>query len=168
MLLWLVLVALVVAGGLLSWRSRRQEARLALDWDMLARAFMLGFDRGGRSIRGKYRLLRVEITAGRSLLGVGPWRTQVEARFEGVVPEGLALGLQRGGRLRGSARQPETLERWLDAHRRRELLPPLLRGEVRVSGHAASVEVPGLLTEPEALRTLLTQLADLARLLSER
>ena len=166
MLFWLVLGALVTAGGLLSWRSRRREARLALAWDTLARAFMLGFDAGSRSIRGKYRLLRLEITARRPLLG--PWRTLVAARYEGVVPEGLALGVTAEGALRASARQPETLARWLDAHRRRELLPPLLRGGVHVSGHTASVEVPGLLTEPEALRTLLAQLADLARLLSER
>ena len=168
MLSWLVLGAVVVATGLLRWRARRDDAHRAVAWDALARALTLGFDTGAGSIRGKYRLLRLEVTAGRALLGAGPWRTQVSARYEGVVPEGLALGLERGGELRASARQPETLGRWLDAHRRRELLPPLLRGGVRVSGHVASVEVPGLLTEPEALRTLLAQLADLARLLSER
>ena len=168
MLFWLVLGALVVSAGLLWWRSRREDARRVLAWDALARAFMLGFDAGSRSIRGEYRLLRLEITAGRALLGVGPWRTQISARYEGVIPEGLALGLRGAGGLRASARQPETLERWLDAHRRRELLPALLQGGVQVSGHTATMRTRGLLTDPEALRTMLGQLAELAKLLSLR
>ena len=90
------------------------------------------------------------------------------ARYEGVIPEGLLLGLEPSGGLRASARQPETLQRWLDAHRRRELLPGLLQGGVHVSGHTTRVEAPGLLTDPEALRTLLGQLAELAKLLSLR
>jgi hypothetical protein len=48
------------------------------------------------------------------------------------------------------------------------LLPDLLTGGVHVFGHTARVEVPGLLTDPEALRTLLGRLAELARLLSLR
>ena len=168
MLLWLVLAGLTVAAGLLWWRSRREDARRTVVWDALARDFMLGFDAGSRSIRGKYRLLRVEITAGRTVLGLGPWWTHVSARYEGVVPEGLLLGLDREGGLRASARTPETLGRWLDAHRRRELLPPLLQGGVHVSGHTAAADTPGLLTDPEALRTLLGQLAELAKLLSLR
>jgi len=137
-------------------------------WDALARDFMLGFDRGTRSIRGKYRLLRLEITASRSLLGLGRWRTRTAVRYEGVVPEGLRLGTGLGGELRAWARTPETLARWLDAHRRRELLPTLLQGGVHVSGHTVTVQTPGLLTDAEALRTLLGQLAELAKLLSLR
>jgi hypothetical protein len=168
-LFWLVLGCLAVAAGLFWWRSRRDDARRSVVWDALARDFMLGFDAGSRSIRGKYRLLRLEITASRALLGLGSWVTRISARYEGVVPEGLTLAL--GGSRRGlqaSARTPETLGRWLDAHRRRELLPPLLQGGVHVSGHTATVETPGLLTDPEALRTLLGQLAELAKLLSLR
>jgi len=165
---WLVLGALVLAVGLVWWRSRPDDARRAGAWDTLARAFMLGFDGGSQSIRGKYRLLRLDITARRVLLGVGPWRTQVSARYEGVVPEGLRLALDRRGELRASARTPETLGRWLDAHRRRELLPALLQGGVRVSGHTAAVETPGLLTDPQALRAVLGQLAELAKLLALR
>jgi hypothetical protein len=164
---WLALGVLVLSVALLGWRARRDDARRALAWDALARDFMLGFDPGGRSIRGKYRLLRVEITARRTFPGLGPWRTRVAARYEGVVPEGLTLSA-RGAEVRSAARAPETLARWLDAHRRRELLPPLLQGAVRVSGHTALVETPGLLTDPEALRTLLGQLAELAKLLSLR
>ena len=127
---------------------------------------MLGFDPGDRAIRGKYRLLRLEITARRAL-GLGPLRTRVVARYEGVIPEGLTL-LVRGTELCGAARTPETLARWLDAHRRRELLPSLLSRGVRVSGHTARVELPGLLTDPERLRGVLGQLAELAKLLSLR
>jgi hypothetical protein len=163
---WLALGILVVVVALLWWRVRRDDARRALAWDGLARDFMLGFDPGERAIRGKYRLLRLEITT-RRRLGLGPLRTAVAARYEGVVPEGVALS-SRGGVLRAGARTPETLARWLDAHRRRELLPALLAGGVHVSGHTARVEVPGLLTDPEALRTLLGRLAELARLLSLR
>ncbi len=129
---------------------------------------MLGFDAVSRSIRGKYRLLRLEITARRTLFGLGPWRTQIAARYEGAIPEGLALGLVRNGELRATARTSETLGLWLDAHRRGALLPPLLRGGVHVSGHTLTVGVPGLLTDPEALRTLLGQLAELAKVLSLR
>lgn len=168
MLPWLVLGALAMAAGLLWWRSRREDARRAMEWDALARAFMLGFDAPSRSIRGKYRLLRLEITARRTLLGVGPWRTQITARYEGVVPEALALGLDRGGGLRASARAPQTVERWLDAHRRRELLPALLHGGARVSRHTVTLETPGLLTDPEVLRPWLGQLAELAKVLSLR
>ena len=164
---WLVLGVVAVAAALLLWRWRRDEARRAAVWDGLARDFMLGFDAGSRSIRGKYRLLRLEVTTRRGLLGLGPQWTRVAARYEGVVPEGLLLSAS-GGELRASARTPETLGRWLDAHRRRELLPELLRGGVHVSGHTATAEVPGLLTDPEALRTLLGQLAELAKLLSQR
>jgi hypothetical protein len=163
---WLVLLGGLAVAALLWWRVRRDGARRALAWDALARDFMLGFDPGERAIRGKYRLLRLEITAHRRL-GLGPLRTAVAARYEGVVPEGLALSA-RDGVLRASARTPETLARWLDAHRRRELLTELLAGGVHVSGHTASVEVSGLLTDPEALRTLLARLAELARLLSLR
>ena len=166
MLRWVALGILVLAAALLWWRVRRDDARRAVAWDALARDFMLGFDPGERAIRGRYRLLRLEITA-RRRLGLGPLRTAVVARYEGVVPEGLALSARRGA-LHGSARTPETLARWLDAHRRRELLPALLTGGVHVSGHTAKVEVPGLLTDPEALRTLLGRLAELARLLSLR
>ncbi|HSP18301.1 MAG TPA: hypothetical protein VLQ79_02230 [Myxococcaceae bacterium] len=168
MLFCLVLGGLAVAAGLFLWRSRRGDALRTPVWDTLARDFMLGFDPGTRSIRGKYRLLRLEITARRTVLGLGSWRTHVSARYEGVVPEGLTLGLDRRGDLRASARTPQTLGRWLDAHRRRELLQPLLRGGVHVSGHIATLLLPGLLTDPEALRTLLGQLAELAKLLSLR
>jgi hypothetical protein len=164
---WALLVLLALAGGLLWWRARREHAQQAIDWDALARALSLGFDPGSRSIRGKYRLLRVEITAGRRLLGLGPWRTRVGAEYEGVVPEGLDLAVQARG-LRASARRTEQLDPWLEAHRRRILLPGLLAGGVHVSGHTANVETPGLLTNPEALRTLLGQLAELAKLLSLR
>ena len=166
---WLVLGCLAVGMGALWWRRRREDAQRAVAWDALARGFMLGFDEGSRSIRGKYRLLRLEITASRALFGLGGWVTRVSARYEGVVPEGLTLALEGShGGLRASARTPETLGRWLDAHRRRELLPPLLLGGVHVSGHNATVDTPGLLTDPEALRTLLGQLAELAKLLSLR
>jgi hypothetical protein len=164
--LWLVLLGAVALAGLLRWRARRDEARRTPAWDALARDFMLGFDPGDRAIRGKYRLLRLEITS-RRWIGLGPLRTRVAARYEGVVPEGLAL-TARGGVLHASARTPGTLAGWLDAHGRRELLPGLLASGVHVSGHTAQVEVPGLLTDPEALRTLLGQLAELARLLSLR
>ena len=164
---WLLVLGVFAAAGLLWWRERRDDAHRAAAWDPLARDFMLGFDPGSRSIRGKYRLLRVEITARRTLLGLGPWRTRVAGRYEGVVPEGLALSA-RGNDLWALARTPETLERWLDAHRRRELLPRLLRDGVHVSGHTAWTETPDLLTNPEALRTLLGQLAELAKLLSLR
>ena len=164
---WLLLGVLAVAAALLLWRWRRDEARRAAAWDPLARDFMLGFDAESRSIRGKYRLLRLEITAHRGLLGLGPLETRVAARYEGVVPEGLSL-FASSGELRATARTPEILARWLDAHRRREFLPPLLHGGVHVSGHTATVETPGLLTDPEALRTLLGQLAELAKLLSLR
>jgi len=163
---WLALAVLLLSTALLWWRARRDVTRRARGWDPLARDFMLGFDPGGRSVRGKYRLLRVEMTTHRRL-GLGPLRTRVAARYEGVVPEGIALSAD-GTELSSSARTPETLARWLDAHRRRELLPALLRGGVHVSGHTAAVEVPGLLTDPEALRTLLGQLAELAKLLSLR
>ena len=163
---WVPVALLALAVGLLWWQARRDDARRALAWDSLARAFMLGFDPGDRAIRGKYRLLRLEITA-RRRAGLGRLWTRVSARYEGVVPEGLALSV-RSSELRSSARTPETLARWLDAHRRRELLPALLEGGVRVSGHTATVEMPGLLTDPEALRNLLGQLAELVRLLSLR
>ncbi len=165
---WLVLGVLVITAALLVLRARRDDARRALAWDVLARDFMLGFDAGSGSIRGKYRLLRLEITARRMLLGLGPPRTQLSARYEGVVPEDLQLGLARQGGLQAAARQSDVLDRWLDAHRRRELLPGLLQGGVHVSGHTARVETPGLLTNPEALRALLGQLAELAKLLSLR
>ena len=163
----LLLGVLAVAAALLLWRWRRDQARRTAAWDPLARAFMLGFDAAGRSISGKYRLLRLEITAHRRLLGLGPLETRLTARYEGVVPEGLSL-FASSGELRATARTPEILARWLDAHRRRELLPPLLRGGVHVSGHTARAQKPGLLTDPEALRTLLGQLAELAKLLSMR
>jgi hypothetical protein len=164
---WLALGVLVLSAALLWQRARQDDARRAGAWDPLARDFMLGFDPGSRSIRGKYRLLRVEITAGRTLLGLGSIRTRVAARYEGVVPEALALSAPEG-ELRASARTPDTLERWLDAHHRRELLPGLLRDGVHVSGHTAWKKTPGLLTDPEVLRTLLGQLAELAKLLSLR
>jgi hypothetical protein len=164
---WLLLGVVVVITDLLRWRARRDDAQRELAWDGLARDFMLGFDAASRSIRGKYRLLRVEITAGRRLLGLGPLRTRVSARYEGVVPEGLALSTA-GNELRASARTPDTLAPWLGAHRRRELLPALLHGGVHVFGHTATVDTPGLLTNPDALRTLLGQLAELAKLLSLR
>lgn len=164
---WLLLGLLALAAGLLVRRQRRDDARRQAAWDPLARDFMVAFDAGSRAIRGRYRLLRIEVTARRTLLGLGAWCTRVEARYEGVVPEGLALSA-RGPRLVASARTPETLGRWLDAHRRRELLPALLAGGVHVSGHTASIERPGLLADPEALRTLLGQLAELAKLLSQR
>lgn len=163
---WLVLGILAVVAALLLWRSRRDDTRRGAAWHPLARDFMLGFDPGDRAIRGKYRLLRLEMTSGRPL-GLGRMRTRVSARYEGVVPEGLALFV-RGSELRSSARTPETLARWLDAHRRRELLPGLLQGGVHVSGHTMDVDMPGLLADPEALRTLLGQLAELAKLLSLR
>ena len=166
--LWTVLLGALLAAGLLfRWLARRDDARRTLAWDPLARDFMLAFDPGAQSIRGKYRLLRLELTARRPLPGLGAWRTRVLAGYEGVVPEGLQLEAL-GAELRASARAPEALRAWLDAHRRRELLPALLRGGVHVSGHTARVEVPGLLTDPEALRTLLGQLAELAKLLSRR
>ena len=164
--LWLVLLGGLAVAALLGWRARRDDVRRARAWDALARDFMLGFDPGGRSIRGRYRLLRVEISTQRPL-GLGPLRTRVAARYEGLVPEGLRLSA-RGNELRSSARRPETLTRWLDAHRRRELLPQMLQGGVRVSGHTAAVETRGLLIDPEALRNLLGQLAELAKLLSLR
>src|SRR5262249_8899470 len=117
--------------------------------------------------RGKYRLLRVELTARRTVLGLGPWRTRLSAEFEGVIPEGLLLSPRRTG-LRASARSAEMLAGWLDAHRRRELLPLLLQGGVQVSGHVLAADVPGLLADPEALRSLLGQLAELAKLLALR
>lgn len=166
MRLWWVLAIGLAAIALLWWRERRDDARRARAWDGLARDFMLGFDAGSRSIRGKYRLLRVEVTA-RRRLGLGPLRTRVSARYEGVVPDGLTLSTH-GRDLRSSARSSETLAPWLDAHRRRELLPSLLQHGVHVSGHTVAVDVPGLLTNPEALRTLLGQLAELAKLLSLR
>lgn len=164
--LWLVLLGGVAVVFLLWWRARRDDGRRALAWDALSRSLLLGFDPGDRAIRGKYRLLRLEIMA-RRRFGLGPLRTRVAARYEGVVPEGLALSVG-GSELRSSARTPETLARWLDAHRRRELLPGLLQGGVHVSGHTMAVDIPGLLTDPEALRTLLGQLAELAKLLSLR
>ena len=164
---WLVLGCLAVGMGALWWRRRREDAQRTVAWEALARGFMLGFDEGSRSIRGRYRLLRLEITASRALFGLGSWVTRVSAQYEGVVPEGLALEGSRGG-LRASARTPETLGRWLDAQGRRELLPPLLVGGVHVSGHTLTVDTPGLLADPEALRTLLGQLAELAKLLSLR
>ncbi len=167
MVWWLVTGVVLALVSLALHRRRREDARRLQAWDALARDFMLGFDAGTRSIRGKYRLLRLEITARRGLLGLGPWRTHLAARYEGVVPEGLSLAL-RGSGLQASARTPETLGLWLDAHRRRDTLPSLLHGGVHVSGQTASVERPGLLTDPEALRTLLGQLAELAKLLSQR
>jgi hypothetical protein len=164
--LWWVLVIGFVAAALLWWRERRDDARRARAWDALARDFMLGFDAGSHSIRGRYRLLRVGITT-RRRLGLGPLHTRVSAEYEGVVPDGLTLSA-RGPALRSSARTSETLGPWLDAHRRRELLPPLLEHGVHVSGHTVAVEVRGLLTDPQALRTLLGQLAELAKLLSLR
>ena len=164
MRLWLVLLGGLAVVALLWWRARRDDGRRAVAWDALARSFMLGFDPGDRAIRGKYRLLRLEITARRQL-GLGPLRTRVAARYEGVVPEGLTL-LIRGSELRSSARTPETLARWLDAHRRRELLPGLLQSGVHVSGHTATIETPGLISDPDALRSLLGQLAELAKLLA--
>lgn len=166
MRLWWVIVVGLAAAALLWWRERQDDARRAQAWDGLARDFMLGFDAGSRSIRGKYRLLRVEITT-RRRLGLGPLHTRVSADYEGVVPEGLTLSA-RGPELRSSARSAETLAPWLDAHRRREFLPPLLQHGAQVSGHTVAVDVAGLLTDPEALRTLLGQLAELAKLLSLR
>jgi len=163
---WLVLLGSLALAALLRWRALRDDAHRALAWDALARDFMLGFDPGDRAIRGRYRLLRLEITA-RRRLALGPLRTRVAARYEGVVPEGLTLST-RGSELRSSARTPEALARWLEAHRRRELLPALLAGGVHVSGHTMAIDTPALLTDPEALRTLLGQLAELARLLSLR
>ena len=164
---WALLALLAVAVSLLWWRTRLERARLLANWDTLARALSLGFDPGSLGIRGKYRLLRVELTARRTVLGLGPWRTRLSADFEGVVPDGLALSAP-GTELRASARDGEALNRWLDAHRRRELLPALLQGDLEISGHTARVELPGLLTNPEDLRALLGQLAELARLLSLR
>jgi hypothetical protein len=164
---WALLALLALVVGLLWWRARRERARLLADWDGLARALSLGFDPGSLGIRGKYRLLRVELAARRTVLGLGPWHTRLSADFEGVVPEGLALSAP-GTELQASARDEKVLAGWLDAHRRRELLPPLLQGGVQVSGHTARVELPGLLTNPEDLRALLGQLAELARLLSLR
>jgi hypothetical protein len=164
---WVLLALLALATGLLWWRARRERAQQRAAWDALARALSLGFDPGSPSIRGKYRLLRVELTARRTVLGLGPWRTRLSADFEGVVPEGLDVSV-RGTELRASARSVDGLAGWLDAHRRRELLAPLLQGGVHVSGHTTHVEVPGLLTDPEVLRTLLGRLAELAKLLSLR
>lgn len=164
---WALLALLALAVGLLWWRTRLERSRLLAEWDALARALSLGFDPGSLGIRGKYRLLRVELTARRTVLGLGPWRTRLSANFEGVVPEGLALSAP-GTELRASARDAAALAGWLDAHRRPELLLPLLEGGVHVSGHTAHVEMAGLLTDPEALRTLLGQLAELAKVLSLR
>jgi hypothetical protein len=164
---WALLALLVLAVGLLCRRGRRERARQLGDWDTLARALSLGFDPGSLGIRGKYRLLRIELTARRTVLGLGPWRTRLFADFEGVVPEGLALSAP-GTELRASARDTEVLAGWLDAHRRREVLPPLLQDGVQVSGHTARVELPGLLTDPEILRAMLGQLAELAKLLTLR
>jgi hypothetical protein len=164
---WALLGLLALVVGLLWRRGRRERKEQSAAWDVLARALSLGFDPDSRSIRGKYRLLRLEIIARRGLLGLGGWRTEILAEYEGVVPAGLSLAADRGS-LRSSAREPEALESWLDAHRRRELLVPMLAGGARVSGHTARVQVPGLLTDPEALRTLLAQLAELAKLLSAR
>jgi hypothetical protein len=164
---WALLALLALAVSLLWWRTRLERARLLAAWDTLARALSLGFDPGSLGIRGRYRLLRVELTARRTVLGLGPWRTRLSAVFEGVVPDGLALSASEAG-LRASARDAEVLAGWLDAHRRREQVPPLLQGGVQVSGHTAGVELPGLLTNPEDLRALLGQLAELARLLSLR
>jgi len=163
---WLALAAVVLSVGLLWRRARRDDLRRASAWDPLARGFMLGFDAGTQSIRGKYRLLRVEITA-RRRFGLGALRTRVSGEYEGVVPNGLTLSA-RGSELRSSARSRETLAPWLDAHRRRELLPSLLQHGVQVSGHTVAVDVAGLLTDPDALRTLLGQLAELGKLLSLR
>jgi hypothetical protein len=164
---WALLALLVLAVGLLWWRGRAERAERSAAWDAVARALSLGFDPGSRSIRGKYRLLRLEITARRAQLGLGRWRTEILAEYEGVVPAGLTLSIGARG-LRSSAQDRGALDAWLDAHRRRELLPPLLTGGVRVSGHTVHAGAPGLLTEPEALRSLLTQLAELAKLLSAR
>lgn len=164
---WALLALLVLATGLLWWRARRERAHQRAAWDALARALSLGFDPGSPCIRGKYRLLRIELTARRTVLGLGPWRTRMSADFEGVVPEGLQVSA-RGTELHASARSADLLAGWLDAHRRRELLPALLQGRVHVSGHTAHVELPGLLTDPEALRTLLARLAEVAKLLSLR
>ena len=168
MLRWALLALLALVVGLLWWRGRREHALQSEAWDALARALSLGFDPVSRGIRGKYRLLRLEISARRGLLGFGPRRTEILAEYEGVVPAGLTLAAADAGRLRSSARERTALQSWLDAHRRRELLPPLLAGGVHVSGHAMRVRTPGLLTDPEALRTLLAQLAELAKLLSAR
>ena len=164
---WALFTLLVVAVGVLWWRARREHAEQTIAWDALARALSLGFDPGSRTIRGKYRLLRLEITARRGVLGLGRWRTRIAAEYEGVVPEGLALTADTRG-LRASARRSGELEPWLEAHRRRASLSGLLEGGVHVSGHTARVETPGLLTDPERLRTLLGQLAELAKLLSLR
>ncbi|MGZ3446982.1 MAG: hypothetical protein ACXU88_14950, partial [Myxococcaceae bacterium] len=86
---WLVLGFLAVGMGVLWWRRRREDAQRTVAWEALARGFMLGFDEGSRSIRGRYRLLRLEITASRALFGLGRWVTRIAARYEGVVPEGL-------------------------------------------------------------------------------
>jgi len=141
---WALLALLVLAVGLLWWRGRAERAERSAAWDAVARALSLGFDPGSRSIRGKYRLLRLEITARRAQLGLGRWRTEILAEYEGVVPAGLTLSIGARG------------------------LRSLLTGGVRVSGHTVHAGAPGLLTEPEALRSLLTQLAELAKLLSAR
>jgi len=166
-LLWVGVGLVLLAVGLLGVLHRRDLGRLAAGWDALARSLTLGFDPASRSIHGRYRLLRVELTAERTLLGLGPWRTRISAGYEGVVPEGLDLRLVRD-RIRASARDPAALDRWLDGHRRRELLPGLLRGGVQVLGHEARLEMDGLLSDAEILRGILARLADLARLLSQR
>lgn len=164
---WALLALLALVVGVVWWRARLERARLLAEWDALARALSLGFDPGSLGIRGKYRLLRVQLTARRTVLGLGPWRTHLSADFEGVIPEGLAVSAGETVLL-ASARDSEALASWLDAHRRRELLPPLFEGGVQVAGHTARVELPGLLTNPEDLRALLGQLAELAKLLSLR
>ncbi len=166
MLSWIVL-GIALTSALLWWRSRRDQGRWAAASDALSRALGLAFDPGSHSIRGRYRLLRLEVTTQRALLGLGSWRTRISARYEGVVPEGLVLAVGHGT-LEASARDGATLAAWLDAHRRRELLLALLQGGVQVSGHTAVLETPGLLTDSEALRTLLGQLAELAKLLTLR
>jgi len=162
-----LLALLAVVVGLLWWRGRREHAQQIAAWGALARALSLGFDPGSRSIRGRYRLLRLEITARRVLLGLGPWRTEILAEYEGVIPAGLTLVVDARG-LRSSAGEPDALAPWLEAHGRRGLLPELLAGGVQVSGHTVRVETPGLLADPEALRARLGRLADLAKLLSLR
>ncbi|HET6983320.1 MAG TPA: hypothetical protein VFI53_14330, partial [Myxococcaceae bacterium] len=105
---WALLALLALAVGLLWWRTRLERSRLLAEWDALARALSLGFDPGSLGIRGKYRLLRVELTARRTVLGLGPWRTRLSADFEGVVPDGLALSAP-GTELRASARDAAVL-----------------------------------------------------------
>jgi len=117
---WLLAAGVLIVAAVMAARRRsRADARRVLAWDALARDFMLGFDAESRSIRGKDRLLRLEMTAGRALLGLGPWVTRISTSYEGVVPEGLRLGLDAGS---GHTAQAEVWGLLTDPEALRDLL----------------------------------------------